>query len=161
MLSGFSAAAVCDEFELSKFLSKIHPNISFRFILVNPFKIGSFFNHKDRIPLCLRSSVVYEFRCACNDAPSYVGSTSRHFYVRMAEHKGISSRTGKPLSSPPYSSIRNHSHSCNTPISDSSFKILKSSNRNQDLLLLESLCIHQFAPKLNETQSAVPLLIVK
>ena len=36
--------------ELSKFLAKIHPSIAFRFILVNPFKIGSFFNHKDRIP---------------------------------------------------------------------------------------------------------------
>ena len=147
--------------ELSKYLSKIHPSITFRFILVNPFKIGSFFNHKDRIPTCLRSSVVYEFRCACDDAPSYVGSTSRHFFVRMAEHKGISSRTGKPLTSPPYSSIRNHAHTCKSPISDSCFRILKSTMNPLDLLLLESLCIHRFTPKLNETQSAVPLLIVK
>lgn len=147
--------------ELLQFLSKIHPTITFRFILVNPFKIGSFFNHKDRIPTCLRSSVVYEYRCACDDAPSYVGSTSRHFFVRMAEHKGISSRTGKPLSSPPYSSIRNHAVTCHTPINDSCFRILKTSSKPQDLQLLETLCIHRFTPRLNETQSAVQLLIVK
>ena len=39
------------KFEIFMSLTKFYTRISFRFILVNPLKIESFFNHKDRIPL--------------------------------------------------------------------------------------------------------------
>ena len=145
--------------DLTKALSKLYPDYSFQFILVNPFKIGSFFNHKDRIPKCLSSSVVYKFRCACKDAPSYVGMTSRHLFQRVAEHLGISSRTGNPLSTPPFSSIRQHALTCHTSFSESNFSILKSCQNNQDLRIIESLYIRKTVPQLNDSQSSYALLI--
>ena len=145
--------------ELSKSLAPLFPNYSFQFILVNPLKIGSFFNHKDRIPCCLCSSVIYKFSCACKDAPSYVGCTSRHLFERIAEHQGISSRTGDPLSAPPFSSIRQHTQLCHSTISDTNFSILKSANNSQDLHILESLHIRKTKPELNDMKSSYPLLI--
>ena len=145
--------------ELSKSLAPLYPNYSLQFVLVNPLKIGSFFNHKDQIPSCLRSSVIYKFCCACRDAPSYVGCTSRHLFQRIAEHQGISSRTGNPLSTPPFSSIRQHTQSCNSTITDANFSILKSTNNSLDLHILESLHIRKIKPGLNDMQSSYPLLI--
>ena len=147
--------------ELSKLLKTFLPGITFNYVLVNPLKIGSFFNHKDRLPLCLRSSVIYHYRCACPDAPSYVGLTTRHFFERIAEHKGVSSRTGNELSSPIYSSIRDHSSKCGSEIIDCNFKLLKSSSSSncEDLRILESLYIRKLRPSLNETLSSFPLQI--
>ena len=145
--------------ELSKSLSKFYPNYSLQFVLVNPFKIGTFFNHKDRIPRCVSSSVVYQFSCACKDAPSYVGMTSRHLFQRIPEHQGISPRTAKPLSTPSFSSIRLHTQTCHSDMSDNRFSILKSCNNNLDLRIIESLFIRKTNPALNDTQSSYPLLI--
>ena len=80
--------------ELSHVLSRYYPYMDFKFILVNPFKIGSFFHHKDRLPKSMQASLVYEFSCARSGAPvSYVGSTKRHLFERIAEHAGRSHRT--------------------------------------------------------------------
>ena len=59
--------------------------------------MSSFFRFKDRIPLGLRSRVVYKFKCQCCDA-LYFGETIRHLHTRISEHMGISACTGKPLS---------------------------------------------------------------
>ena len=73
--------------ELLTLLNKYVTDFSFKIILVKNFKIGSFFNYKDRLPLCSRSSVVYKFNCSLCEA-MYVGSTSRTLCIRTAEHKG-------------------------------------------------------------------------
>ena len=86
--------------ELLTLLNKYFTDFSFKIILVNNFKIGSFFNYKDRLPLCSRSSVVYKFNCSLCEA-MYGGSTSRTLFIRTAEHRGISSRTGRRLAVPP------------------------------------------------------------
>ena len=66
-----------------------------------------FFRFKDGIPLSLRSRIVYKYKCQCGIA-LYVGETVRHFHKRISEHMGISGSTGKPLSKPPFSNIRDH-----------------------------------------------------
>ena len=51
---------------------------------------------KDRIPVFLRSGIVYKFKCGgCNS--NYHGKTKRHFKVRMREHFGISALIGKKV----------------------------------------------------------------
>ena len=48
-------------------------------------KLASFFSTKDKMPIALRSNVVYKFTCACCNA-RYVGETTRHYNVRVNEH---------------------------------------------------------------------------
>ena len=109
--------------QLKNGLTKYYPQLNFNFIHTNSFKISSFFHYKDRLPSELRSSVVYCFACSSCKA-EYIGSTSRAFKVRYDEHVGQSSRTGRPLQSPPHSAVRDHSSKCNRNLSQDNLKIL-------------------------------------
>ena len=103
--------------DLNYIIEKYFPNFKFRIILVNRLTIGSFFRYKDRLPSTVQSSLVYEFSCV-QCASRYVGSTHRNLYMRVAEHAGVSFRTKVPLTSPPYSAVREHLEQCNnTPAS--------------------------------------------
>ena len=57
-------------------------------------RLSNFFHFKVRIPLELRSHVVYQFTCQCCNA-LYLGKTCRHLHTRISEHCGISALTGK------------------------------------------------------------------
>ena len=109
------------------------------------------------------SSVIYLYRCANNCASgAYVGMTSRNLYNRVAEHGGRSFRTGKHLSHPPHSAIREHAGNsqCASPVNINSFKIVTSSTNPSDLRLLESLYIYKLKPPLNNTVSSYPLQLI-
>ena len=82
-------------------------DINFKIVLVNNFRVGSFFHFKDVLPVVMRSSLVYSFRCALC-ASEYVGSTVCILHSGVAEHCGRSSRTGARLTEPPHSLMRNH-----------------------------------------------------
>ena len=133
-------------------------SFDFKFIHTNSFKISSFFHYKDRLPSELRSSVVYCFTCSSCRA-EYIGSTLRAFKVRYDEHVGQSSRTGRPLQSPPHSAVRDHSSKCNCNFSQENFKILDTC-QPFNLRILESLHIASRKPILNDMQSAAPLNII-
>ena len=90
---------------------------------------------------------------------SYVGSTLRAFYVREAEHRGMSHRTGNFLGRPPQSAVRNHSDQC-SEISSNSFKFVAYEENPTKLRILESLYIHAWSPSLNDRMSAYKLNIV-
>ncbi len=145
--------------DLLKFLTKYCPNVNFKIILSNRQTIGSLFRYKDSLPPLSRSSLVYQFECPACGA-RYVGSTARCLHNRVAEHRGISPRTGRPLATPGHSSIRQHCrYDCDAPIRD--FSILGSTNNRVSLLILESLHIFKTSPKLNDMHSAHPLHIVR
>ena len=130
-------------------------------ILSNPLKISNFFQYKDRLPKSMSASLIYEFSCTLGSVPvSYVGSTKRHLYQRIAEHAGRSARTNSILSSPPHSSIREHSATCMCSISIDNFKSLGSAQDEISLRILESIHILKKRPSLNDQQSAFPLLIL-
>ena len=94
---------------LRKLLSPCYPQLELRFVFVNKYNIRSLFRYKDRIPDHLQSNIVYQFDCVrCNSDVSYIGLTTCNMAKRIAEHQGISERTGKTRSSAPYSSIREH-----------------------------------------------------
>ena len=75
----------------------INSNISFckiKIIFKSSTRLANFFRFKDKIPLCLRSNIVYKFTCGrCN--ATYYGETCCHFKVRVGEHSGISPLTNK------------------------------------------------------------------
>ena len=54
-------------------------------VLYNTNKISYYTNTKDRTPLLIRSSVVYEFKCPGCKA-NYIGKTNRISFERTLEH---------------------------------------------------------------------------
>lgn len=148
------------EFEyrsLFKALSNYYPHINFRPILKSFTTIGSLFPFKDRVPSTLRSCAIYKFTCSGCHA-TYVGSTRRRTCERICEHRGVSNRTGKPLTSPSFSHIFNHSIDANHPISPDDFKILSYFSPNS-LITAESITILQLKPSLNHQSASTPLYI--
>ena len=127
--------------ELSSLFTKYFNDIQFNILLINNFKIGSFFHYKDRLPKNLWASLIYKFSCV-RCASEYIGSSTRVLCVRVAEHAGRSPRTNNHLlTSPPYSSIREHASVCDSPVSLDNFSILGSCKNVLDLQILESLYI--------------------
>jgi hypothetical protein len=145
--------------ELGKLLTEYFTGVSFNVILVNNFKIGSFFNYKDKLPTSCRSSLVYSYRCA-QCASQYVGMTARTLRTRVSEHAGRSFRTGNLLAHPPHSSVREHAEQCSSRVTMDDFSILSSTNFNTDLRILESLYIYKLKPSLNQNCSSFPLVLV-
>ena len=142
--------------KVTKLLKDFYPSEKFRVVFTKSLTLASFFRYKDQVPKALQSSVVYKYVCEdCN--ASYVGQTSRHLKTRIAEHKGISPRTGRPYSSPTFSAIREHSLSAGHLIKDSSFSVLRSSN-SFDLLILESLYTVNLKPSLSLMESSTELV---
>ena len=145
--------------ELYLLLSNCFVNRDIRIVLVNNFRIGSFFNYKDKLPKQCQSSLVYKYSCA-RCASEYVGSTIRTLQSRVDEHCGRSSRTGLLLSKPPLSSIREHAKTCSLGISLEDFKILGKEKDLISLRILESLHIYKTRPSLNDMKSAFPLNLI-
>ena len=145
--------------ELTKILNELYPYVNFHFIFKNPFTIGSLFRFKDTLPELMRSSIVYHFSCPRCNLGTYVGCSNRLLKVRIDSHRGVSYRTGLQLSKKEFSSIRNHSHSCNHTIQYKDFKIISQSPNSYSLPFLESLFIKQLSPNLNSSTTSVPLHI--
>ena len=142
--------------QIDNVLKQSFPQIDFRFVFTNQFTIGSLLKKSKPKPFDLTSGSVYLFSCPrCN--ARYVGSSSRWLQHRIADHRGISTRTGYPLSKPMYSAIREHSMAEDHPYSQSDFKILNTASYRTDLLILESLYISKMRPSLNNSTSAFQL----
>jgi hypothetical protein len=98
-----------------KVLSSTHLQSNFRIRVVWSLgrMIRSFFPFKERLPMHLRSKILYRFKCdGCNSI--YIGKSKRHFLVRAYEHLGISYKTGKEFKYNPMCSnntaVLNHLH---------------------------------------------------
>ena len=64
-------------------------NISFckiKVIFKSSTRLANFFRFKDKIPLCLRSNIVYKFACGRCNATHY-GETCRHFKVTVTNKR--------------------------------------------------------------------------
>ena len=145
--------------EITELLSKFYPYLKPRIVLINSFSIGSLFKHKDRLPKYCQSAVVYKFCCASCGA-SYVGSTLRNLHSRIQQHLGKSVRTGKFLTNPDPSPIRDHSLACDHLVFPENFTVLAKAHSALDLRILESLHILQQKPSLNNMSSSFPLQTV-
>ena len=107
-------------------------------IFKSPSKIVNRFHFKDVLPKKLCSGIVYSFKCnSCNAI--YYGKTKRHFYVRAAEHMGISHLTNKRLKNVKQSAISDHMLTCVCNINFNNFTILSKDSNNMNLLIKESL----------------------
>ena len=67
-----------------------------KIIFKSSTRLANFSRFIDKLPLCLRSNIVFKFPCGRCNATSY-GETCRHFKVRVGEHPGISPLTNKQI----------------------------------------------------------------
>ena len=145
--------------QLNQLLKKHFPERKFNFIFFNPYTIKSFFPYKDSVPSLLISNVVYEYVCS-SCKRRYVGETKRNLKLRIAEHKGVSARTGRPLTQPSLSQIRSHCQQSNHEFSESDFNILSKVTYPGDTRILESVYIKYLKPQLNNQGASYPLSIL-
>ena len=152
----FGHTSVQMKISLCNLIGEYFPQLDPQIILVNKFKIGYFFNHKDSLPNALTSSLVYTYCCA-KCASEYYDSTVRCLRTRICEHKCLSPRTGRPLLRPPQSSIRDQAMLCSSDISIDNFKIIACESDQLSLRILESIFIFTKKPALNDLSSVYPL----
>ena len=132
------------------------PNCNFRIVFQTKCKFIIFFIFKDKIPVFLRSGIVYKFICGgCN--ATYNGKTKRHFKVRMCEHLAVSSHTGKRAKGDNDFAIKEHHLFCNHSSGFVDFSVLASNNNDFEVTLMESLLINRDHPPLNKSSHSLPL----
>ena len=145
--------------KLKKLLQINAPQINLKLAFFNNHKIRTYFKHKDSLPTALRSLVVYCFTCAkCSLA--YIGSTKKMLTLRVDEHRGFSSRTGRPIQNPHFSTVRNHClDTCNICFDLTDFKILTKCQTETELRIAETILIKMKRPVLNVENSDFNLKI--
>ena len=147
-----------------KALSSTHLQSKFKISVVwsSGRKLCSFFAFKDKLPVHLRSKILYRFTCdGCNSI--YLGKTKRHFLIRAYEHLGLSYKTGKKYtynsSNSNNTAVLNHTNQsdqcCGTL---DSFEIIGGDKNDYFLRIKESLLIKKVRPSLlNPNSQSIPL----
>ena len=131
------------------------PYCNVQFVFQTKCKISNFFTFKDKIPLVLRSGIVYKFQCgSCN--ATYYGKTKRHIKVRMCEQLAISALTGKRVKGDDDSAMKEHLLFCNHKPDFEDFSILATNNNDFKVTLMESLLINR-DPLLHKNKQSLPL----
>lgn len=144
------------EVGMKSLVSKFYPQVNLRLIFCNNNTIANMFPYKDLIPQDVKSNIVYKYSCGMCDS-TYIGETTRHYKTRIAEHMGVSARTGRPIIT--RSNIFDHKVGTGHPISEDNFSIINCSN-SWDVKLSESIAIHIGRPVLNAMLSSMPLNIL-
>ena len=124
----FSMQSVYFRKSLTSTLKKINKEINIPIIFVAP-KIKQFFSIQDRIPLPLRSGVIYQFTCEVDPRQSYVGKTYRHLGQRIKEH------------SKKISAIYDHRLNCTCNCNTNNFKIIDTARDHFALNIKEAIHI--------------------
>ena len=154
----FGPASFLMKRQLKALIGRFFPHLELKVIFTCDNLIKNYFKIKDKLPLSLVSSVVYQYSCGqCSS--SYIGETVKQMKVRISQHKGRSFRTDKLSTTKINSSIFDHFISSNHNILDENFKILKHSN-SFDLKILESIFIHKLKPNLNDHSTSTDLFIL-
>ena len=154
---------------LQNVIERTLPYCKLKVIFKSPSKIVDHFHFNDVIPKNLCSGIVYSFKCnSCNAiyygktkrhscSAIYYGKRKRHFYVRAAEHMGISHLTNKRLKNVKQSAISDHVLTCDCNINFNDFTILSKDSNNINLLIKERFLISRYNPILNKTVKSFPL----
>ena len=125
----------------------------------NKCKLINLITFKYKIPVFLRSGIVYKFNFGgCN--ATYYGKTKGHFRVRMCEHLVVSSFTGKRLKEDNNSAIEEHYLFCNHSSGFDEFSIIASNNNDFRVTFMESLLINRDHPPMNKNRHSLPLKLL-
>ena len=122
---------------LTKTMNKHMKFCKLRVIFQTNNRIRKYFRFKDSVHETSRSNLICKFSCGSCTA-SYIGKTYRHFKVRVSEHQGVSSRTGKPVKGTLSTSVRDHMLVCDHKVVDEDSKFLVNESNRYFLELKES-----------------------
>ena len=147
--------------QISKLASQLLVKTKITIIWKSPRKLRNLFTFKDRLPMRLRSKILYSYTCdGCNSI--YIGKSKRHFVVRAYEHLGLSLRTGKKFTfnakNSNNSNILEHINTqscCQGNIAN--FKIVGNASNDYFLRIKKSLLIHKLKPTINSNEKSIPL----
>ena len=151
--------------KLCKFVSKHFPQCKLQVIFNSNNRLRNFLSFKDKIPLSVRSHILYRYTCdVCKGI--YIGKTRRHYGVRILEHLGTSLTTGKKFTfnpnNPSNSGILKHIN-CNKKCKDKgkadNFKIIGSVRTDVLLCIKKTLLIDKDKPKINTKDGSVPIYL--
>ena len=150
---------------LTKLKATYFPGCKLNIAFKSTNRIRNSFMFKDKIPLDVRSHLLYRYTCnRCNSV--YIGKTKRHYLVRVLEHLGVSIKTGNRYTFNPNntnnSAVLTHINTqCkhNHKASQNEFSIIGSANTDHLLYIKESLLIQNLNPKLNGSVKSTPLYL--
>ena len=132
--------------KLCKFVSLHFPQCKLQVIFNSNNRLRNFFSFKDKIPLSVRSHVLYRYTCDCCKA-IYIGKTRCHYGVCVLEHLGISLATGANYTFNPNNNndiaILNHINYTSCRGKEENFRIIGSAKTDQLLCIKETLLIHK------------------
>ena len=77
-------------------MNRRYPQIKLNLIFTNKFFVSSMFRFKEKFLKSMCSCIIYKYECLLYQK-QYMGSTVRQLQCRIAEHSGLSVRTGQPL----------------------------------------------------------------
>ena len=138
------------------------PQCKLRVIFNANNRLRTFLSFKDKIPLSVRSHILYKYTCdGCNAI--YIGKTRRHYLVRVYEHLGISLATGKNYTYNPKNenntAILNHINKKTCIGKEDNFKIIGSARNDALLCIKETILIHKDKPKINTNDGSAPIYL--
>ena len=132
--------------KLCKFVSVHFPQCKLQVIFNSNDRLRNFFSFKDKIPLIVRSHLLYCYMCDCKAI--YIGKTRCHYGACIFEHLGISLAMGVNYTFNPNNNnntaILNRIN--HTSCKEEKFCIIGSAKTNQ-LLCIKTLLLHK-----NETE---------
>ena len=132
------------------------PFCKLKIIFRSKCRLNTLFRFKDSLEKKIRSGISYRYtRSICK--VTYYGKNFNQFYIRAAEHMGISNLTGKRLKTVMQSAISDHLLQCNCTINFDDFDFLATESNKFKLLLRESLLIKRDKLILNRTIKSFPL----
>jgi len=115
------------------------------------YKIGDMLKHKEKQPTLYRSHVVYKLNCSCDS--TYIGQTRRNLKTRLDEHNPASKLNHQSDVTKHIYENPTHTIDFNAP------EILCSPYNTKELLIKETLLIHQYRPDINVDVSSCPFYI--
>ena len=143
--------------DIKKIVSQSYPQVNLLIIFKTHSTIGGQFSFKDKQPQMNRSNLIYRYTCQCCKE-FYIGKTDRHLGQRIAEHTGVSARTGKPFANRPKSDIFDHCQKCQTEVLPENFSIEDTHISKNGLNILESLHQKVKKPTIGIQQQSTPLM---
>ena len=127
-----------------------------RLVFQTKCKNSNFFSFKDKIPMFLRSGVIYKFQCG-SCSTTYYGKTKHQFKVRMCEHLGILRLTEKRVKDDDGSATKEHLLFWGHTPDFEDFSIVAGNNSDFKIKLVESLLINRDHTPLNKNKQPLHL----
>tara|TARA_Y100000310_G_scaffold202746_1_gene202988 strand:- start:291 stop:1547 length:1257 start_codon:yes stop_codon:yes gene_type:complete len=145
--------------KLSKLIATHFPQVKLLVIFNSNNRLRNFFSFKDKIPISVRSHILYRYTCdGCNAI--YIGKTRRHYKVRIFEYLGLSLATGKKYTynsqNVNNSAILNHVNCQKCIGNEKNFQIIGCARTDSLLCIKETLLLHKNKPKINTNDGSAP-----